>query len=55
MNHIFKGYEPFIRGDIPARTRGTLVAFEKGTAITYGLYNAQERGELFIGPGVRSI
>lgn len=50
INHIFKGYEPF-RGEIPARTRGTLIAFEKGTATTYGLYNAQERGELFIPAG----
>ena len=50
LNHMFKGYEPY-RGDIPTRTRGTLIAFEKGTATTYGLYNAQERGELFIPAG----
>lgn len=50
MNHLFDGYEPY-KGEIPARTRGTLIAFEKGTSTTYGLYNAQERGELFIGPG----
>ena len=50
LNHIFKGYEPY-RGDIPSRTRGTLIAFEKGTATTYGLYNAQERGELFVPAG----
>ena len=51
MNSIFDCYEPY-KGDIQARTRGVLVAFEQGTSITYGLYNAQERGELFIGPGV---
>lgn len=51
MNHIFDSYEPF-KGDIQARTRGTIVAFENGKSITYGLYNAQDKGELFIGPGV---
>ena len=51
MNSIFDCYEPF-KGDIQARTRGVLVAFEQGTSVTYGLYNAQERGELLIGPGV---
>ena len=51
MNSIFDSYEPY-KGDIVARTRGTIVAFEKGTSITYGLYNAQDKGELFIGPGV---
>jgi len=51
MNSIFDSYEPF-KGDIQARTRGVLVAFEPGTSITYGLYNAQERGELFIGAGI---
>ena len=51
MNSIFDCYEPY-KGDIQARTRGVLVAFEQGTSITYGLYNAQLRGELFIGPGV---
>ena len=50
LSHMFKGYEPF-RGEIPARTRGTLIAFEKGTSTTYGLFNAQERGELFIPAG----
>lgn len=50
MNHVFEGYESF-KGDIPERTRGALVVFEPGEAITYGLYNAQERGTLFIGPG----
>lgn len=51
MNHIFEAYEPF-KGDIQARTRGTIVAFENGKSITYGLYNAQDKGDLFIGPGV---
>ncbi len=51
MNSIFDCYEPY-KGEIQARTRGVLVAFEPGTSITYGLYNAQERGELLIGPGV---
>ena len=51
MNSIFDSYEPF-KGDIMSRTRGVLVAFEAGTSVTYGLYNAQERGDLFIGAGV---
>ncbi|WP_244833257.1 translational GTPase TypA [Clostridium sp. BJN0001] len=51
MNHVFDGYEKY-KGDIPGRTRGSLVSFENGVSITYGLYNAQERGELFIGAGV---
>ncbi len=51
MNHIFDCYEPF-KGDIQARVRGTIVAFEAGKSITYGLYNAQDKGDLFIGPGV---
>lgn len=50
MNHIFEGYEAY-KGDIPERSRGSLVVFESGTAVTYGLFNAQERGTLFIGPG----
>ena len=50
MNHIFDGYESF-KGDISGRTRGALVASEAGTAVAYGLYNSQERGVLFIGPG----
>ena len=49
MNHVFEGYEEY-RGDIPDRTRGSLIAFETGEAITYGLFNAQERGRLFITP-----
>ena len=51
MNHIFFDYEPY-KGEIQARTRGTIVAFEAGKSITYGLYNAQDKGDLFIGPGV---
>ncbi len=51
MNHVFEGYEPY-KGTVVARTRGTIVAFEAGTSITYGLYNAQDKGDLFIGPGV---
>lgn len=51
MHHVFHGYEPY-KGEIPERQRGSLVAFESGETSTYGLFNAQERGELFIGPGV---
>lgn len=52
MNHVFHGYEPY-KGDIQTRVRGSIVAWENGESITYGLYNAQERGNLFIGPGVK--
>src|SRR5574344_573881 len=51
MYSMYDGYEPY-KGEVEARTRGVLVAFEEGTSMTYGLYNAQLRGELFIGPGV---
>ncbi|WP_142414496.1 translational GTPase TypA [Hathewaya massiliensis] len=51
MNHVLTSYEPY-KGDIPERSRGSLVAFEGGTAITYGLFNAQERGMLFINPAI---
>ncbi|MGI6123163.1 MAG: translational GTPase TypA [Acetivibrionales bacterium] len=51
MNHIFHGYEPY-KGEIKNRNRGVLVAWEAGESVTYGLYNAQDRGSLFIGPGV---
>jgi len=51
MNHIFDSYEEY-KGDIVSRVRGTIVAFEAGKSVTYGLYNAQDKGELFIGPGV---
>ena len=50
MNTIFDGYGPY-KGDISYRKQGSLIAFEAGEAITYGLYNAQERGTLFIGVG----
>ncbi len=50
MNTIFDGYGPY-KGDIQYRKQGSLIAFESGEAITYGLYNAQERGTLFITPG----
>jgi len=52
LNTIFEGYEPY-RGDIPKRQTGSLVAFESGEAVTYGLYNAQERGTLFITSGTK--
>jgi len=51
LNHVLDGYVPY-KGEIPSRSRGSLVAFESGVSITYGLYHAQERGTLFIGPGV---
>lgn len=50
MNSSFSGYGPY-KGDIQYRKQGSLIAFEAGEAITYGLYNAQERGTLFISPG----
>ena len=50
INTIFNGYGPY-KGDIQYRKQGSLIAFEAGEAITYGLFNAQERGTLFIGPG----
>ena len=50
MNAVFDGYEEY-KGDIQYRKQGSLIAFESGETITYGLYNAQERGSLFIGPG----
>ena len=50
LNTIFEGYGPY-KGDIQYRKQGSLIAFEAGEAITYGLFNAQERGTLFIGPG----
>ena len=51
MSHVFCGYEEY-KGDIPTRTRGSLVVFESGVTTQYGLFNAQERCTLFIGPGV---
>lgn len=50
LNTLYEGYLPY-KGDISTRSQGSLVAFEDGTAVTYGLYNAQERGVLFIEPG----
>lgn len=52
INTIFDGYEPY-KGDIAYRKQGSLIAFETGEAVTYGLYNAQERGILFVGPGTK--
>jgi GTP-binding protein len=50
MNSVISGFEPW-KGEIETRSHGVLVAWENGEAVTYGLYNAQERGSLFIGPG----
>ena len=50
LNTLFEGYEPY-KGEIPRRSQGSLVSFETGTAVGYGLYNAQERGILFVSPG----
>ena len=52
INTVFDDYGPY-KGDIQYRKQGSLIAFEAGEAITYGLYNAQERGTLFIGPGTK--
>ena len=51
MNTLFEGYAPY-KGDIPTRFTGSLIASETGEATSYGLYNSQERGDLFIGQGV---
>lgn len=51
MNHVFEGYEPY-KGEIISRHQGSLIAHETGESTGYGLYAAQERGRLFIGPGV---
>ncbi|MFS8540557.1 MAG: translational GTPase TypA [Tissierellales bacterium] len=50
LNSVFDGYEPY-KGDIPKRKEGSLISYETGEATTYGLYQAQERGVLFISPG----
>ncbi|SFY02814.1 translational GTPase TypA [Ruminococcus sp. XPD3002] len=50
MSHVFDGYQPY-KGDIDRRSTGSLVSFETGEAVTYGLFNAQERGQLFIPAG----
>ena len=52
INTIFDGYEAY-KGDIAYRATGSLIAFESGEAVTYGLFSAQERGTLFIGPGAK--
>lgn len=52
MSHVFAGYEEY-KGDIPSRTRGSLVVFETGVTTQYGLFNAQERCTLFLGAGER--
>ena len=49
MNHIFRGYAPY-KGDIPGRSRGSLVAFERGETTPYGIYTLQDRGTMFISP-----
>lgn len=51
MNSLFDGYDEF-KGDIPRRSQGSLIAHETGESTTYGLFNAQERGALFVGPGI---
>ena len=51
MNHVFDSYGPY-KGEIPTRSRGSIVSFETGDAIAYGLFNAQDKGSLFIGAGV---
>ena len=50
MSSVFNSYQPY-KGDIQKRTTGSLIAFEAGEAVGYGLFNAQDRGPLFIGPG----
>ncbi len=52
MNHIFDGFDEY-KGDIDSRQRGSMVAWEQGEAVAYGLFNAQERGRLFIGAGTK--
>jgi GTP-binding protein len=51
MNHVFDSYEPY-KGEIPTRSQGSLISFETGETTGYGLFNAQDRGRLFVGPGV---
>ncbi len=51
MNHVFDGYEPY-KGDIISRHQGSLIAHETGESTGYGLFNVQDRGRMFIGPGV---
>ncbi|MBR1970277.1 MAG: translational GTPase TypA [Clostridia bacterium] len=51
MNHVFDRYEPLIQGEFSIRSRGSLIAYETGESVAYGLFNSQDRGTLFIGPG----
>ena len=52
FHHIFDGYDKY-KGEIQSRNRGSLIAFERGIAVTYGIHNAQERGNMFISPGIK--
>ena len=52
LNTEFNGYAPY-KGDIPTRTQGSLISFEKGEAVAYGLHSAQDRGILFVAPGTK--
>ena len=52
MNNLFDGYEPY-KGDIKMRDRGSIIVYEAGESTAYGLFNTQDRGRLFIGPGVQ--
>lgn len=52
LNTVFNGYEPY-KGEIQSRQQGSLIAFETGDAVSYGLFNAQDRGDLFIGAGTK--
>ncbi len=51
MNQLFSGFEPYA-GDIATRTRGSIIVHETGTTTGYGLWNTQDRGRLFVGPGI---
>ena len=52
LNSVYDGYQPF-KGEIATRNQGSLVAFETGEAVSYGIYHAQDRGQMFIQPGQR--
>jgi len=52
MNTLFDGHAPY-KGEIPSRPQGSLISFETGEAVAYGMYNAQERGALFVSPGTK--
>lgn len=51
INHVFDRYEPIIQGEFSTRSRGSLIAYETGESVAYGLFNSQDRGTMFIGPG----